>query len=196
MKPRACRLAVLAIVALLPASAHAQSFGIGPRMSFVRGELSTATPSTRFFGGTMRLSSSRRVALELALDYRTETLEGGRRLREVPFQVSMLIFPVRRAFSPYLLGGFGIYSQMTDDLDTIGNVVSTTKARETGWHLGVGAELFVSRQAAFFADYRFRYVKFGAEPEPEDDPIDIPGLGGLDLTHRGSMWTSGMAFYF
>ena len=51
------------------------------------------------------------------------------------------------------------------------------------------------RQAAIFADYRFRFVEFGA-PEGGEEPINIPLLDSVNLSHRGSMWTGGMAFYF
>ena len=30
----------------------------------------------------------------------------------------------------------------------------------------------------------------------EGEPIKIPGLDSLKLSHQGSMWTGGMAFYF
>ena len=72
-------------------------------------------------------------------------------------------------------------------------VAATSTEKKTGWHLGAGAELFVHRHAAFFADYRFRFVKFGEDAEG-GEPIDLPGLHRL--SHQGSMWTGGMAFYF
>ena len=190
-------ICALAVCAWIPASASAQSFGLGPRFSFVRGDLSSATPPARLFGGTMRIGASRHVVLEAALDYRSEFNEDKTtRLRQRPFQASLLVFPVRSTFSPYVLGGIGVYSESIDKLSPVGDVEATTAARETGWHLGAGAELFIiARRAALFADYRFRFVKLG-DPEPDGEPIDVPGLGSLRLSHRGSMWTSGMAFYF
>jgi opacity protein-like surface antigen len=110
-------------------------------------------------------------------------------------QASLLLFPVRATVSPYLLGGLGVYSEYTDTLAPTGAVVETTRVRQSGWHLGVGAEIFLARQSALFVDYRWRFVSFGAA-EPGAEPIDIPGLDSLQLSHRGSMWTSGMAFYF
>ena len=186
----------LAALVLVPQAALAQGFGIGPRLSFVRGDVPSGAPSTRFLGGTIRMSSSRRVVLEAALDYRSERSEDGlTRLRERPLQGSLLLFPVRSTFAPYVLAGFGLYSQTTDTLGPTGLVVSSTSTRETGAHAGFGAELFIGRHAALFADYRFRFVRFGT-PEDGADPIDLPGLDALKLSHRGSMWTSGMAFYF
>ncbi len=195
----ACAVAVLA---WLPSPALAQGFGIGPRLSFVRGDVPSGTPSTRFIGGTVRMRSSKHVGLELALDYRTQvSADGTSRLRERPFQGSLLLFPVRGTFSPYLVVGYGFYSRMTDTLDANGATVSTTSDRKTGAHLGFGAELYLSRHTAFFADYRFRFVRFGS-PDPGSAPINIPGsslipgLGKVQLSHQGSMWTSGVAFYF
>lgn len=186
-------------VALLcwPASAEGQGVGIGPRMSFVRGDVTTNTPDTRFVGGTLRMRSSPHVVLEIALDYRVHDLpSGNERLREVPLQGSMLLLLSRSRFRPYLLGGMGIYTEFTDTVDIKGVVVSTNRTRKTGAHIGMGAELFASRHAALFADYRFRFVKFGGDPEAGAEPIDVPGLSKLKLSHRGSMWTSGVAFYF
>jgi hypothetical protein len=187
---------LLTVLLLTPAMSSAQGFGVGPRFSFVRGDLSTGTPSTRFVGATVRMSSSRRVVLEVALDFRTEQSEdGATQLRERPLQGSILLFPVRSTLAPYVLGGIGLYSQSTDALDADGVVVSTATTRKTGAHFGFGAELFLGRHAALFADYRFRFVRFGT-PEEGADSIDIPGLDSLNISHRGSMWTSGMAFYF
>jgi Outer membrane protein beta-barrel domain len=183
--------------------AAAQTFGIGPRLSFVRGDLQTATPSQRFTGATMRLQTSKHVGIEVALDYKsTVSQDGSARLRELPLQASLLIFLGRHTFSPYLLGGFGTYTQATDIKADSGLFVNQTIARKNGVHLGFGAELFLARHAAFFADYRFRFVKFGSDIDPGDQQINIPGsslIPGLNsnkLSHHGSMWTTGVAFYF
>src|SRR5215510_10306222 len=100
---------VAALVAAGPTAASAQSVGLGPRFSFVRSDLPTATSSTHLFGGTLRLKSSKHIAFEAALDYHSEFSEDKTtRIRQKPFQMSLLVFPARSAFSPYLLGGFGI----------------------------------------------------------------------------------------
>jgi hypothetical protein len=192
----------LAILAGVPASASAQSVGLGPRFTFVRGHLPSNTPPARLVGGTLRLGGAKHTALEITLDYRSTTSEDGlTRVRETPLQGSLLLFPVRRKFAPYLLGGAGVYTRSTDALSAKGLTLSTVQERKIGWHLGMGAEFFVARHAALFADYRYRFVKFG-DPDPASDPIKIPGSGtipGLDrlkLSHQGSMWAGGIAFYF
>lgn len=182
--------------------AQAQTLGLGPRFSFVH-DLPGANPATRFKGGAIRLRTSKHIALEGSMDYRTEmTTDKTTRVREEPLQGSLLLFPVRAAFSPYLLGGYGLYTQVTQTLDlTTSKAVTTTTAKRTGFHLGLGAELFLSKHAAFFADYRYRFVEYG-DPEAGSEALNIPGkslipvLGRLKLSHTGSMWTSGMAFYF
>lgn len=189
-------LVAAGILAIYPVSAAAQGVGIGPRFSFVRGDVTTGAPSTRFTGGILRMGSSRHVSIELALDYRSLlSTDGSQRVRQMPFQASLLIYPVRSVLAPYLLGGFGVYSEMTDSLDANGAVVATATTRHTGWHLGAGAEIFLARHVAIFGDYRFRFVRVG-QADQGADPINVPGLSSLHLSHKGSMWTSGIAFYF
>lgn len=195
------KMAVLTLVAtvgvlLAAGQAAAQAFGIGPRISTVRGDVPSATPSSRYFGGTLRMRSSRRVAIELAGDYKkTVSVDGLTSQRERPLQGSLLLFLVRSTFAPYVLGGYGLYQRNVDFLDEAGTVVSSISDRQTGAHLGFGAELFVSRHAALFADFRYRFVRFG-EPEAGAKEINIPLVDQVKLSHRGTMWTSGVAFYF
>jgi hypothetical protein len=197
MSIRLVHIAVLTGAAMLavPAGAAAQAIGLGPRLSFVRGDVPSASGSTRFFGGILRMRSSRRVVLEGAVDFRTERSEDGlSRVKERPIQGSLLLFPVRSTFSPYLPAGYGLYSRTTETLDLTGASTATVSERKTGTHVGFGAELFVGRHAAFVLDYRYRFVRFG-QPEDDETPVNLPGLGSR-LSHRGSMWTSGVAFYF
>jgi Outer membrane protein beta-barrel domain len=195
---RRSALAVIAVATLAarPVAAAAQGLGIGPRLSFVRGDITTGVPSVTFAGAILRMRSSPHAAVELALDYHSLlSADGTQRVRDLPFQASLLIFPVHGVLSPYLLGGFGVYSEMTDTLDASGTVTDTTTTRRTGWHLGAGAEIFVSRQLSVFGDYRFRFVKLGQAGQ-SGQAISVPGLAGLHLFHQGSMWTTGIAFYF
>ena len=188
-------LTVVSALALVPSTARAQAFGIGPRFSFVKGTLSTGRAATRFYGGTIRMASGKHTVWEAAMDDRTYTgLTSGIRLRETPIQGSLLLFLSRGKFAPYALGGFGLYNRMYDRLDAKGNVVLTTRDRKTGLHLGFGAEIRVGRHAALYGDYRLRFVKFGTA-DPGSTPITVPGFAAEHLAFR-RMWTSGMAFYF
>jgi len=188
-------LILFVVLVAVPAVAAAQGLGIGPRLSFVRGDVPSETVSTRFFGGILRMQSSKRVVLEAAADFRTERSDDGlRRVKERPLQGSLLLFPVRSTFAPYILAGYGLYTRTTESFDAAGATTATVSERKTGAHIGFGAELFLGRRAAFVLDYRYRFVRFGS-PEMDETPVNLPGLGSR-LSHRGSMWTSGIAVYF
>ena len=186
---------VAASLLALPTAAAAQSFGIGPHLSVIRSHSPSNTPADRLWGGTLRLTGSRSLGLELAMDYKvTRNEEETERIRERPMQASLLLFLGRNRVSPYLLGGAGLYTVTTDALGPQGKVLSSESERKVGYHLGGGVELFFVRHAALFVDYRYRFVRFG-DPEDGSEPIGIPGLEGR-LSHRGSMWKSGIALYF
>lgn len=183
----------------LPALASAQGFGFGPRFSFVRGDIVSGAASTRFVGGTVRMRSSALMVSELAIDYRTYMSEDlTTRVREKPIQGSLLLFLARSTVSPYVLGGLGIYTRHYDQLDAKGTPTDTVIERRKGWHLGAGLEFRLNRHTAMFGDYRLRFVKFGQSDTTEDgrEPVHIPGFEKLKLSHQGSMWTGGIAFYF
>ena len=72
-------------------------------------------------------------------------------------------------FAPYLLGGVGLYRRKYDDVSLSTQPVTLSTEQKFGLHLGVGAEIFLGRHAAIFADYRFRFVKFG-DPGVDDQP--------------------------
>lgn len=184
------------VVLAVPAIASAQSVGLGPRFSLVRGDLASGTPSTRLVGGTLRMRSSSLTALELSMDYRTTRSEDRtERVRETPMQASLLLMPFRSVLAPYALGGIGVYSRKVDVLDPDDVVMESELSRKVGWHAGFGAELRLGRHAAVFADYRYQFVKFRKNDDPEADSL-IPGLNRLKFSHQGSMWTGGFAFYF
>jgi len=194
---RGCSVVCLAVATLAaPGMVAAQSVGFGPKITQVRGDVPGVSDPTRLFGGTLRIMSSTHIAIEGTLDYRSEyNDERTRRMRETPIQGSLLIFPVRKVLAPYVLGGIGLYTRHLDTLGPAGAVMDTVTERKTGWHIGAGAEMFVVRQAAIFVDYRWRFVRFGT-PEGDEEPIDIPVLNDVKLSHRGSMWSGGVAFYF
>jgi hypothetical protein len=205
MRSKVCLSAAIAVAALVLGAqpAAAQSFGIGPRFSFVRGNLSAGTPSTRLVGGTMRIVTGPHTVLEGALDYRSYMNDARtERTRETPMQGSVLLFLTRRGLAPYVGGGIGLYSQIHDTLNASGLPIASTTEKKVGWHLGAGAEIKVAPHAAFFADYRFRFVRFGEPSTPTQEAIHIPGttvvpvLERVKLSHEGSMWTTGVAFYF
>jgi len=198
------RFGVAAVASFCLVIAHAnevgaQSFGVGPRFSFVRGDL-TADSSTRYSGAMLRMRTSPRTAIELSLDYRNHLNESlTERIKDYPIQGSLLLYPVRATFSPYLVTGIGWYSQRVEALQD-NQVLTSTKTRKTGYHAGLGADMRLGRHAAVHADYRYTFIGFGRDEDSEPGVLPVPGFRGLQdrlkLSHKGSMWTTGVTVYF
>lgn len=182
-------------------TATAQTIGIGPRLSFVRGDAASPdTASARYIGGIFRARTSGHTAIELGLDYRTttdKTLQ--QKTRDLPFQGSVLLYPVRSSIGLYVLGGVGWYNQKVEPLLAPETATSVTKM---GYHAGVGGELALGKRAALHLDYRYTFLHFGDQATAGTQPgaLPIPGLGSvqekLKLSHEGSMWTTGLTVYF
>jgi len=183
-----------ALCALLAASvpAAAQGFGIGGRFAFMKPDAEADADSQRFTGGQIRLKSAGHTGLEVSLDMRTETSDDETtRIRNYPLQISLLVFPVRGPFAPYLLGGGGWYSQKIQALDAEGDTVASETVRDFGWHAGFGAELGLGRHAGVHADYRYTFLDFG-----DDKDEDSGALTRFLPSYKGSMWTAGLTIYF
>ena len=207
MIPRLATAACAAAVLFVPHIATAQVIGIGPRMSFVQTDLVEGAPRDRYTGGVLRLRLSPRTAIEAAADWKSTTSEDETvRIRDFPLQGSLLVYPMRASLSPYLVGGVGWYSQTTQAM-AAGEVLSEQTVRRFGYHGGFGGEIRMGRRATLFADYRYRFIRFG---EDDDDgapagesgagAFGIPGVGSLfdtfRMSHEGSMWTGGVTINF
>lgn len=172
----------------------AQSFGIGARLAMVKSDSDSGIEeddSVRFTGFQIRMRPSPRMGIEVSLDRHSEEFDTlDQRVREYPLQASLMLFPVKSSFSPYLLGGPGWYTTKVDSLsDEDDESVST---RRFGWHAGFGAELLLGKHAGIHADYRYTFLNFGDDDDDEDE-----GLFGRVLPrHEGSMWTAGVTIYF
>jgi hypothetical protein len=184
----------------LPADAQTRGVGVGGRLSFIRGDAAVPDSTRRLIGGVLRARTSPRIALELALDYRSQETET-EKITEYPFQGSVLVYPVRSALSIYLLGGIGWYSQSVAPLDAEGMALDGVTTRRFGSHAGLGGEIEFGERATLHLDYRFTFVGFGDDgPADQGGAVPIPGTIGLQerlkLSHEGSMWTTGLTFYF
>ena len=187
------RLVTLVVVVLCSAWPAAAQFGIGGRMSLVHVDVDADDDAERFYGGHIRAMLSPRTGFELALERRTETNEDETlRHRQQPIQASLLLYPVRSTFAPYVLAGGGWYSSKLDTLED-GEAVSTVSTREFGWHAGIGAELRLGRHASLHGDYRYTRLDFG---DDDDDDDDEGFVSRLLPSHRGSMWNFGLTIYF
>lgn len=191
------------------APSYAQgTFGIGARMSMVRGDVNAdpAATAQRFTGGQIRARISAKTSVEVSLDRRSQdSLDLTSRVRDYPLQGSLLLFPVHSRLAPYVLGGIGWYTHVVDAM-AAGKVVDTASTRKMGYHGGFGAEMKVGKHAGVHADYRYTFVHFG-------DATATPALTGAGAatgttavttglargflpSYDGSMWTAGVTFYF
>ena len=198
---RKLSFAFVVVLLCLPAPAFAQGgFGIGPRITFVRGSEELPEDNGRFWGGAMRLGGGR-AALELGMDFRTD--ESGPlnvRVRQYPIHASLLLFPVRGRFAPFVLAGVGWYSQNVTRFEApTGAIVETEETTRTmGYHAGLGAEIRVHRRLGLHGDYRYTRLQFGDDDEDSSSVLPgwIPGAERLKLSHEGSAFTWGATIYF
>lgn len=194
------------------------AFGLGPRVTFQRGDEGVPDSSAlRILGGQLKLRLSPGTAIEVSADYDSsldETLK--QRVKSMPIQASVLVFPVRSVVAPYVLGGIGWYRQSITDAGATSAASTTTSIREMGYHAGLGAEVRVGKRIAIHGDYRYNHIRFGgsgsasaATPVREtpsagisaSNPFAIAGKlspiqESLKLSHQGSLWNWGLTFFF
>jgi len=195
--------AALVLAAPTAARAGDQTFGLGVRMSMVRGGSSaTGAAADRFSGGLVRLRPSPHLAIEVAIDYRSSLNDDlTERIKDMPIQASLLLYPFRTAVAPYLLGGVGWYGQTVSTVAD-GQDLSSTTTRTFGSHAGFGGEVRLGAHAAVHADYRYTFIHLGSDgaSQAKAGGLSIPIISSLQqrlqVSHNGSMWTAGMTLYF
>jgi hypothetical protein len=197
----------LLLTTVSSAVAQEGGFGIGPRLTFVRGNGDSPDGAARFAGGAIRIGGGKTV-LEIAMDFRSGvTGDLTERIRDYPIQGSLLLFPVRGRLAPYLLAGLGWYSQRVEHLATGQTIVDEATTRKIGYHAGFGGELRVQRHLGLYGDYRYTFIHFGDDLSPTVAvgsqttrepvlPSWVPFAERLKMTHEGSMFTWGATFYF
>jgi len=197
-------LAVTLFVVVPALTSSAQGIGIGGRFSMVRGDVQADTGAESFAGGHVRAWLSKRTALELSLDRRVQN-SPTEEIKDYPLQASVLLAPVPSTFAPYVLGGLGWYTH-TVEQTTGRQIIDSTTSRRVGTHAGFGAEVRLGNHAAFHADYRYTFLKFGGADPIKSDTI----AGAIEKSHltdtgsgihfmpsyQGSMWTTGLTIYF
>jgi opacity protein-like surface antigen len=184
----------------------AQGIGVGGRLSMVRGDVKADTSAERFAGAHFRGWLSKRTAVEVSIDRHVQTNQSlTEQVRDIPLQGSLLFAPLSSTVAPYVLGGMGWYSHKVEQLVGKESVDSATTHR-VGAHAGFGAEVRMGKHAAFHADYRYTFLRFGAaDPFTADTiasavskshlPTDGSGARFLP-SYQGSMWTTGLTLYF
>ena len=191
--PKSLASAALVLMVAAPAAAQG-TFGLGARMSMVRGDVQAdpAVSAQRFTGGQLRARISPKTSVEVSIDRRTQdSLDLTERVRDYPLQGSLLLFPIHSTFSPYVLGGVGWYTHVVDTM-AVGKVLTSDSSRKMGYHGGFGAEMKMGRHAGVHGDYRYTMVHFG-------DGTDTGTIGlasRFKPSYDGSMWTGGVTFYF
>ncbi len=208
MRSKTVRLSLaVAMFVVVPAlTCAAQGIGIGGRFSMVRGDVQSDTSAEGFTGGHVRGWLSKRTALEVSIDHRVQTNHTlGEEVRDTPLQGSVLLSPIPGTFAPYVLGGLGWYTHTVEELAGK-QIVDSTTSRRVGTHAGFGAEVRMGKRAAFHADYRYTFLNFGGRDPIKSDTIagaiaqsHMSGTGsGVHFlpSYQGSMWTTGMTFYF
>jgi opacity protein-like surface antigen len=179
------------------------AFGIGPRVTFQRGDDAVPDSSAlRVFGGQIKLRLSPSTAIEVSADYDStlsETTTLTQRAKSMPIQASLLMFPIRSTISPYVLGGVGWYRHTLTTGTPTTSLTSET-IREMGYHAGLGAELRVGKRMALHGDYRYNHIRFGGNDTASAPSSAFPGLSAiqesLQLSSGGSMWNWGATFFF
>jgi opacity protein-like surface antigen len=176
---------------LCAAPCLAQGFGLGGRVTLVKGDVDADTGAERFIGGLLKIPISPRSAIELSLDRRAESNEAlTERIVETPLQATLLLYLSRSRLAPYLLGGVGWYARRVEEL-TAGSVTTSETSRRFGYHAGIGGELKLGRHAGVHADYRYTFLKFGGDGDEDESLLDR-----FKPTYEGSMWTVGLTLYF
>jgi len=186
---------ILSVLLLGAVPCAAQGIGLGARLSMIRGDLEAdpAAPAVRFLGGQFRARVSPKTAVEVSLERRSNDPTLTTRVHDYPLQGTLLIYPIRSTFSPYLLGGVGWYTHVVDTLSA-GQVVASDSTRTVGYHAGFGAELKVGGHAGVHADYRYTMIHFG---DSAGTTAGTPSLlNEFKPSYDGSMWTAGVTFYF
>jgi hypothetical protein len=192
--------ASLVLITAVPSAAQGV-FGIGARMSMVRGNVQAdpAATAERFTGGQVRARLSPKTSVEVSIDRRTQsTLDQTQRVRDYPLQGSLLLFPIHSTFSPYVLGGVGWYTHVVETM-AAGQVLASGSSRQMGYHAGFGAEMKMGAHAGVHADYRYTMLHFADETAGSSTGTN-GGMTGLASrfkpSYDGSMWTGGVTFYF
>lgn len=173
------------------------TFGIGPRAGFYK---SKDADEGAWYGGVQaRFRLGEVIGLEVAADYRSEetfevdspTFSGEINQRSYPVTASLLVFlPILPHFSPYLVGGGGIYYTKIDYSDSLEDLGFDDRIeRPWGWHVGGGLEIPFTETVAINADVRYIFMdsEFGRE-----------GTTNLDEDRSVDGWvgTAALMFYF
>lgn len=178
-------LAALALLALVlaapPASADALGLELGVHGGVVK---SKDGGGQSFLGGAQaRFHLFWIVAAEARGSYYTDTYDLGQLgsvdIKNVPFQVSGMIYPIKLPkVGVYLLAG-GTYS----NLKVEGTKVVTGEVKEKGWssHVGAGLDLKIGEKTTLNGDVRFVFLDASSVNEL---------INSAKSSYKGDFWTA------
>jgi len=145
-----------------------------------------AEEGSLFLGAQLRARGNV-LGAELSAEYRGEQeyrLDAGDyTVRQIPLTGSLLLFlPLGEYFSPYALGGIGVYYTIYDYEEGFLDPGDDTETN-FGYHLGCGTDIAISENAAFNIDYRYLFL------DGNQDSLN-------DKEFSGNVFTAGLTFYF
>ena len=169
------------IVAATPASADSLGLDLGIHGGLVK---SKDGEGKSFVGGAQaRFHLVWILAAEARASYSTDSYDlgslGGVDVKNLPFQVSGMIYPIKLPkIGVYLLGG-GTYSNLK--VEGTGQV--TGSATEKGWsaHVGAGLDLKVGEKTTLNGDVRFVFLDASTVDEL---------VNSAKSDYRGDFWTA------
>jgi hypothetical protein len=185
---------------------------------------SSSSSKTKLTGIFARLRASKHVGLEVSYDWRTaRDAENTIEVKSTPITVSGLFYLLKGPIAPYVVIGAGWYKTRVDLLGgtaatpvTDPPAVTTAETTKFGYHTGLGGELFMGKHASIFVDYRYTFVDISGFSGILGTAASLltGGYGSIvssmvgggstasststnpNVSHLGSMWTTGMAIYF
>lgn len=174
-------LALLALALAAPASADALGLDLGIHGGVVK---SKDGGGQSFVGGAQaRFHLFWIVAAEARASYYTDTYDLGQLgsvdVKNVPFQVSGMIYPIKLPkVGVYLLAG-GTYS----NLKVEGTNVVTGEIKEKKWssHVGAGLDLKIGEKTTLNGDVRFVFLDASSVNEL---------INSAKSSYKGDFWTA------
>ena len=180
-KPLGLAALVLVALAAQPASADALGIDLGVHGGVVN---SKDGKTGSFVGGAQaRFNLFWILTAEARASYYTDTYDlgslGSVDVKNIPFQVSGLLYPIKLPkFGLYVLGG-GTYS----NLKVEGTRVITGSVKEKKWsaHVGAGLDIKVTKNTTLNGDVRFVFLDASSVDEL---------INSAKSNYKGDFWTA------
>ena len=139
--------------------AFAGGMGIGVRYALVH--MQSSDENVGMPGAFVRLGDGL-FALEGTIDYRTEDLTGGVKVKTWPVTASLLVRPIPVIFAG---AGLGWYNTTVDfNSDALDNQTKST----LGYQFGGGVQLPLAPTLSFVADARYHFIDYDFNDIPSD----------------------------